>query len=278
MALPLVQSDKNTLSWRLISAAVMMPASLGAIWTGSWLFVVIAAAFGGLMFWEWQGFCESGSRNTSISWTGGIAGCVAGPILVHLLSVDYAVAAWAGLAALFGVSVMIERRPHPAFLGAGFAFVLAAVMLMVWVREAPVDGFETLLWILLLVTATDTGAYFAGRAIGGPKLAPRLSPKKTWAGLIGGMTAAALVGAGLAIATGRDAVVALAFTSAGLAVVAQVGDLTVSKAKRSFDVKDSSTLIPGHGGFLDRLDGYLTVMPAVALISWIGGGSPLSWQ
>ena len=255
----------------------MMPAAVGVVWLGSWLYVGLAAAFGGLLYWEWQGFCESGLRARTISWTAGIAGCVAGPLLVPLLGVGSAIASWAALSVLFLGLVVLGRRPHPAFLGAGFAFILASVMLMVWVRAVPADGFVTLLWILLLVTATDTGAYFTGKTIGGPKLAPRLSPKKTWAGLIGGMAAAGLVGVGVTVATGREGVILVALVSAGLAVVAQAGDLIVSKAKRSFGVKDSSDLIPGHGGFLDRLDGYLTVMPTVALIFWLGGGSPLSW-
>jgi phosphatidate cytidylyltransferase len=277
MALPLARSERNTLSWRVVSAVVMMPAAVGVVWLGSWIFVVGAAVFGGLMYWEWQGFCESGSHGASISRTAGIAGCVAGPLLVPLLSVGGAVAAWVALSVFFTVLVVVGRRPHPAFLGAGFAFILAGVMLMIWIRVAPADGLVTMFWILLLVSATDTGGYFAGRTIGGPKLAPRVSPKKTWAGLIGGMAAAALVGAGVAVAIGRDGVIAVALVSAGLAVVAQAGDLIVSKAKRKFGVKDSSDLIPGHGGLLDRLDGYLTVMPTVALIFWLGGGSPLSW-
>ncbi len=252
----------------------MMPVALGVVWLGSWYYAGFAAAIGGLMYWEWQGFCESPARGANLSRTAGIAGCMTGPLLVDVAGV---ISVWVALSGILLVLVVVERRPHAAFLGAGMAAILASVMLMVWIREIPADGRVTMLWVLLLVTATDTGAYFAGRSIGGPKLAPRVSPKKTWAGLIGGMAAAALVGAGVTVAWGGEGVITVALVSAALAVVAQIGDLSVSKAKRSFGVKDSSNLIPGHGGVLDRLDGYLTVAPAVALISWLGGGSPLSW-
>lgn len=254
-----------------------MPAAIGAVWLGSWIFVVGAAALCGLMYWEWQGFCKSGSRIGGVSRVTGIGGCIAGPLLVPVLPTGGAIAVWAALSVIFAVSAVAERQAHPAFLGAGFAFILAGGMLVVWLRVMSTDGRETLFWILFLVTATDTGAYFAGRTFGGPKLAPRVSPKKTWSGLTGGMAAAALVGAIVAMAAGRDGIVSVALVSAGLAVVAQAGDLTVSKAKRSFDVKDSSNLIPGHGGILDRLDGFLTVIPAVAVLYWLGGGGPLLW-
>jgi phosphatidate cytidylyltransferase len=142
---------------------------------------------------------------------------------------------------------------------------------LITIRE---QGRGPLLWVLFLVWATDSGAYFAGRAIGGPKLAPRISPKKTWAGLAGGMLAAALVG--WAMQNGvMPGAWRLAAASAALAVVAQAGDLAESGLKRYFGVKDSSQLIPGHGGVLDRLDGLLAVAPAVAVLALI---SPNGWN
>jgi len=138
------------------------------------------------------------------------------------------------------------------------------------------------LWLVALVIATDIGAYFAGRLIGGPKLMPRISPKKTWAGRVGGMAAAACIGA---LATtlvagdeGRAPVMAVALLSALLAVVAQTGDLAESAVKRNFNVKDSGTLIPGHGGLFDRLDGFLITLPALALLVALTGMSVLQWQ
>ena len=145
-------------------------------------------------------------------------------------------------------------------------------------------GRLTVLWIFAIVWATDIGAYAIGRWLGGPLLAPRWSPRKTWAGLIGGAGCAALAGWGTArilIAMdprGTSSVLPLVLVSAGLAIVEQFGDLAESVAKRRFGVKDSSGLIPGHGGLLDRLDGLLAVIPAVALLTLIGGGSVVTWR
>src|SRR5215468_347717 len=117
-------------------------------------------------------------------------------------------------------------------------------------RVVPDDGRVAVFWLLGIVWATDIGAYAAGRALGGPRLAPRVSPNKTWAGLAGGVVGAALAGAAVA-AAGSAPVGGLALAGGVLAVVAQAGDLGESLAKRRFGVKDTGTLIPGHGGLLD---------------------------
>jgi phosphatidate cytidylyltransferase len=139
-------------------------------------------------------------------------------------------------------------------------------------------GRATLFWVLAVVWATDIGAYVVGRALGGPRLAPRWSPHKTWAGLAGGVVCAALTGWATAAWLETSPALAVALVSAGLAVIEQFGDLAESVAKRRFGVKDSSGLIPGHGGLLDRLDGLLAVIPVVALLTLIGGRSLLAWQ
>jgi phosphatidate cytidylyltransferase len=140
-----------------------------------------------------------------------------------------------------------------------------------WLRQDPQVGLAVTLWILALVWATDTGAYFAGRLIGGPKLAPAISPKKTWSGLLGGMIAAAVVGAAAAALREDWAPATLAAASVILAVIAQGGDLLESSIKRHFGVKDASGLIPGHGGLMDRVDGLLTVAIAVASVIRLQG-------
>jgi phosphatidate cytidylyltransferase len=132
--------------------------------------------------------------------------------------------------------------------------------------------------MLAVVWATDIGAYTIGRQIGGPLLAPKWSPRKTWAGLMGGVVCAALAGWAMAGVLGATPVLPLVLVSAGLAIVEQFGDLAESVAKRRFGVKDASSLIPGHGGLLDRLDGLLAVIPAVALLTLLGGGSVLTWR
>ena len=150
-------------------------------------------------------------------------------------------------------------------------------MLLLWLAQEW-TGRDLLLWIFAVVWATDIGAYVVGRWLGGPRLAPRWSPRKTWAGLLGGIVCAALAGWVAGHLLGPPSVLPLVLLSAGLAIIGQFGDLAELVAKRRFGVKDSSALIPGHGGLLDRLDGLLAVIPAVALLSLIGGGSILEWR
>jgi len=179
-------------------------------------------------------------------------------------------AATAGLAALGAMG----RLEHAAWQVAGAPYIGLPVLALVWLRAD--IGYQGTFWLLLVVWATDIGAYAAGRSFGGPLLAPRISPKKTWAGLAGGMVSAAMVGAATALVLG-GAWLPLAAISGALAVVAQAGDLAESHAKRHFGVKDASALIPGHGGLLDRVDGVLAVAPVVALLELFVGGLPV-WR
>jgi phosphatidate cytidylyltransferase len=125
---------------------------------------------------------------------------------------------------------------------------------------------------MLVVWATDIGGYFAGRTIGGPKLWVRVSPKKTWAGAIGGLTGSLIVAAGFA-ASGIGRMVSMLLLAAALSVVSQLGDLFESAVKRRFGVKDSSHLIPGHGGVLDRIDGFVAAIVLAAIIGVMRGGA-----
>lgn len=160
---------------------------------------------------------------------------------------------------------------------AGVLYIGFAAATLLALREVP-GGFAYVLAIVVAVIATDIGAYFAGRGIGGPKIAPRISPSKTWAGLAGGIVLAALMLAALAELTAPGAVAlrALAtFASAGAlaAVVAQTGDFFESWMKRKAGVKDSSNLIPGHGGVFDRVDGLLSVSFAAGVLYLVVGAT-----
>ena len=150
-----------------------------------------------------------------------------------------------------------------ALTALGPVAILGAMAGLWFIREQL--GMTAALWVFGMVWATDIGAYAAGRTIGGPKLAPRISPKKTWAGLIGGMISAAAFGAGVAVAYGAARPGFAALLAAVLAVVSQAGDFFESGVKRYFDKKDSGHLIPGHGGLLDRVDGLIVAAPVFAL-------------
>jgi phosphatidate cytidylyltransferase len=167
---------------------------------------------------------------------------------------------------------MVGGLRRPGWLALGFAYVLLAVLAAFWIRHDAQAGRLTFLWVLAVVWATDIFAFFAGRQFGGRKLAPAISPSKTWSGLAGGMTAAALASA-IFTAWSPAGWLALALWGALFAMVAQIGDLAESAMKRRFGLKDSGHLIPGHGGILDRVDGLLAVLLGLATVRLAGGGA-----
>ena len=148
---------------------------------------------------------------------------------------------------------------------AGAAYVGVAAYGLVHLRSAPVAGLETMVWLFSLVWASDTGAYLVGRAIGGAKLAPRISPNKTWAGFIGALAFAGSVGFGCAVYMDKPDIWPIIVFSSLLGAISQCGDLLESWVKRRFHKKDMSGLIPGHGGLFDRADGLL----AAAIVTWL---------
>ncbi len=162
-----------------------------------------------------------------------------------------------------------ERRNWTA---AGFFYAAGAEIASVLVRLDSAKGFVALILVLLVVWVTDIGGYFAGRGIGGPKLWPRVSPKKTWAGAVGGFVASLVVAGGFA-AFDLGKTGPLLLLGAVLSVVSQLGDLFESAVKRRFGVKDSSHIIPGHGGLLDRLDGFVAAVVMAAIFGFLRGGA-----
>jgi len=169
------------------------------------------------------------------------------------------------LALLLIAAMLMALIPKAAGTALGVGYIGTAAIGILFLRDQPL-GFALALWTLAIVWATDIGAFFVGRAIGGPKLAPTISPKKTWAGLVGGMVAAAIVG-GVIAQIGHLPTRTL-WLAPILAVVAQVGDLVESGMKRRAGTKDSGRILPGHGGLLDRIDGMLPVaIPVAALVA-----------
>jgi phosphatidate cytidylyltransferase len=141
----------------------------------------------------------------------------------------------------------------------------------VLVRLDPVEGFAALILILLVVWVTDIGGYFAGRGLGGPKLWPRVSPNKTWAGAVGGFAASLAIAWGF-VAFGLGKTTPLLALGAIISILSQLGDLFESAVKRRFGVKDSSQIIPGHGGLMDRLDGFVAAVVLAAIFGVLRGG------
>lgn len=183
---------------------------------------------------------------------------------------------WIDLAAAVAAPIMILEwtrltRGAPALRLLAWAYGLAALVALLWLRHQPIHGRETVIWVLACIWATDIGAYFVGRAAGGAKLAPAISPGKTWSGLVGGMAWAAVASAAVGYGFGLGETISLAVTGAVLAIVGQAGDLLESAAKRRAGVKDSGRLIPGHGGLLDRVDGLIAVLVAVGAARLVGG-------
>ena len=150
-----------------------------------------------------------------------------------------------------------------------YPYLVLPFVALIWLRNDPSYGLEAVFWLLVMVWAIDSFAYFAGRTIGGPKLMPSISPKKTWAGLIGGMLGAVAAGVAAALMIGVGSPILLGIVSAGLAVVEQLGDFFESAMKRRAGLKDSGHLIPGHGGMLDRVDGLMAVTVGAALLGMI---------
>ena len=180
---------------------------------------------------------------------------------------------FAVLVALASVMMFYEWRRLVSGWGfawkvAGFVYSLIPALALLWIRDRAPAGLKLLIWVFLVTWSTDIGAYFAGRAIGGPKLAPRISPNKTVAGLVGGMISAGLVGYAWTQLLSLSA--ALFWLAPLLAAAAQAGDLLESWLKRRAGVKDSGTWLPGHGGALDRLDGLVVVATLTAAAQMAG--------
>lgn len=260
---------------RTLSAAVLAPLVLLCIWYGGRAFELlsIAAALG--MAWEWVRLCGYPTHGL--------------PGLTVLVSVFAGVSAVAfgqsgiGLAILVAgtaiAAVSARGGAKPALMPWGVFYTGVGAIALLSLRADPVVGLTDTLFLLLVVWGSDIGAYMIGRLIGGPKLAPSISPGKTRSGAVGGLMGAIAAGVAVAVLTNHtDAVARAAAIAVLLGVVAQAGDLLESLLKRHCGVKDSGNLIPGHGGLLDRLDALLTAAPVAALLALCAGRGVVLWQ
>ncbi len=275
MARPLAPPAKpvSPLGLRIVSALVLGPLVLAMVWlSGAFLAVLMLAAVA-LMGWEWARLVGRGGFGPT-----GLAVIVAMEAAVGALTLGEGRMA-CGLAAAGAVVVgALARmaRGEAAWAAGGTLWISLAALSFLWLAQMPGGGRETAFWLLSLVWANDIAGYAIGRAVGGPKLAPRWSPKKTWAGFFGGVISAGLVGLLWSGVVWQQSTT-LPIVSALLAMAAQLGDLAESLAKRHFGVKDSSGLIPGHGGLLDRVDGLMAAAMVAGAVSLATGRGPSAW-
>jgi phosphatidate cytidylyltransferase len=258
--------EGNNLLLRIIAALVMAPLAIAMAYVGGWLWtgLVTAAAIG--LYVEWLTII--GMRKPHLVLVGVLILLGVGWVDVGHINEIY-LSALVVLGVLAVALLSSDRRFWTA-LGMGYA--LAASIGSSVVRLDPLWGFAALMLVLLVVWATDIGGYFAGRLIGGPKLWPQVSPKKTWAGAIGGFAASLAVAAAFA-AFDLGKILPTLLLSAVFSIASQLGDLFESAVKRRFGVKDSSHIIPGHGGLLDRLDGFVAAIVLAAIFGFLGGGA-----
>ena len=271
-----------------MSAAILLAVAVLAIGLGHPWFDLLVAVFAALMGWEWAAICSlvPGRQEAQRMPARPVLAWQAREHVPALsLAICILVAAFAGLGVAGGLGFLVlvampasllvapKRQGAPLWFATGVFYIALPCLALLSLRNDHADGAGIVFWILALTVSTDTLAYVAGKQIGGPKLAPRISPNKTWAGFGGAIVGAALAGALSWLwleSVGLWKIIAL---SAVLGAVEQGGDLVESAFKRHFGVKDSSQIIPGHGGVLDRVDGLLAVAVVVAAIIFIGEAS-----
>ena len=250
---------------RFISTLFLAPLTIAAVYWGTPAFELLLFVTGAAMAWEWDRMSREGRFRLS--------GWVLVALIVLIVAAggigrhDVAFAVIGPGIILLYISAFRSVDVQARWTASGALVIVISIASYAWLRSEPAHGRELALWLLLVVWAMDIGAYFVGRAVGGPRLAPRISPNKTWAGLVGGAICAGATGVVVGVLTGIGTIALFFPLGIVFAILAQTGDLTVSVAKRRFGVKDSSNLIPGHGGVLDRVDGLLTCAPAMAALA-----------
>jgi phosphatidate cytidylyltransferase len=259
------EQGSRDLMLRVIAALVLAPAAVLVAYLGGWPWttLVTLAAIG--LYVEWLMIVGAARERRAVV-AGGVALAVSG-VCLAVGRVDASLLVVViGLAA---VTIVAPARRH--WTAAGYCYAAAAQMASALLRLDQASGFAALMMVLLVVWGTDIGGYFAGRGIGGPKLWPRVSPKKTWAGAVGGFAASLVISGGFA-ALGVGKTGPLLLLGAALSIASQLGDLLESAVKRQFGVKDSSHLIPGHGGLMDRLDGFVAAAVIAAVFGLLRHG------
>lgn len=264
-AAPARTSGRREIFLRVLSAVVLAPLGLWAVYVGGLPLMIATGATGAVAACEWTRM----AAQTEVAWAryllyvvmaaASVAAAFLAPHGIELV----ALAALAGCVVSAGIALVGKGSASSMAFGA--IYTVLPFGCFVWIREATPNGQLFLMAILVIVWTTDIAAYFAGRGFGGPLLSPKDSPNKTWTGAIGALVCAGLAGAAVARGAGGDFVHWLIFSLA-LSIVGQTGDLLESRFKRLYGVKDTSGLVPGHGGVLDRLDGLIAATVAAAVV------------
>jgi phosphatidate cytidylyltransferase len=271
------QSKARNLSLRIASSLVLAPLTVLCAYVGGWLFFVICAIAAGTVLWEWTKLVADSADPWILA--PGWAALLAALLLTGWGETQAAVVVIAASAIVAGGAGVIARHPSEKSGGAGSIWAAGGVIYAgaafcgpALLRRDPEWGFTALLFLFATVWATDIFAFFAGRAIGGPTLWRSVSPNKTWAGAVGGLIGGLAAGVSVAYASGSGKLAMAGVMGLVLSVLAQAGDLFESAVKRHFGAKDASQLIPGHGGLMDRLDGFLVAAVAALVIGILHQG------
>ena len=258
-------SNWSDLTQRLVSALILAAIVLTITWSGSLPFALLVAFGSAILCWEWAKMIRGSDFDELLvihmiavlvscglvaigQYTTALLVLLIGPALKFVFSADRD-------AKGLGISLL------------GVPYIGLPVIAMIWLRNDPNYGFYAILYLFITVWTVDIFAYISGRSFGGPKFAPRISPKKTWSGFIGGVSAGAIAGMLFGAYIGHTSLLAIGFVSLLIGVISQIGDLFESAFKRHYKIKDASNLIPGHGGLFDRVDGLMFGALVAALIA-----------
>jgi phosphatidate cytidylyltransferase len=273
------RGGSNNLVLRVASATALAPAVLLSTYAGGWIFLAVCAIAAGGVLWEWATLVARNADPRILA--PGLVALLGGAALAGLSLPGPAFGMIAIGAVLAGLVVAVSRgddsaSPSAVWAAGGVAYAGATLLGPALLRRDPEWGLTALLFLFATIWTTDIFAYFCGRAVGGPPLWPCVSPNKTWAGAIGGLAGGVAAGIAVAYASGLGKLGIIAVMALLLSVLAQAGDLFESAIKRHFGAKDASRLIPGHGGLMDRLDGFLVAALAALLIGIVrqGTGTP----
>jgi phosphatidate cytidylyltransferase len=262
-------SALSDLGTRLAFGVLLAAVALGLLWAGSIPFAVLVFCVTLIMSWEWAKVVRSNTSDATF-----FIHVAAITAAIALSSIGYAALGAAAVVVGAILVALLQFGRHPVLSALGVFYTGIPAIALLWLRSQESYGFEAVLFLFAIVWATDIAAYFGGRLLGGPKLAQRISPKKTWSGFVVGLAAAASTAYLFAGWIGAP-VWPLTIVAFALSLLGQFGDLAESALKRRFGTKDTSNLIPGHGGFLDRLDSVVPVVVAAAVFAFFTGpGAP----